>query len=181
MRMAAYPFDWILTTPKIVEHCVKTKFEHFLNKTLYKDFIIPKENSAGHTMYKDDMFCHKDPRKQNDYDYYVRCVNRFNNVLSIPQTKLFIFMVHLDSYNLHEILSLNLTLKNATTNYKLLTIIIEPYYKNTSLGEIVYNQDNAIIVKFPVWKTTGIEFALNEDNIKLVKLFDTLFDFKQNV
>jgi Putative papain-like cysteine peptidase (DUF1796) len=36
MKCESYPFDWLISRLPIIQHCIETNFEHFLNKDNYK-------------------------------------------------------------------------------------------------------------------------------------------------
>lgn len=79
-RSEAYPFDWIFCSAEIIESCIRDGFSIFLDK----QYITPKKNgsAAGHSVYHENMFHHKSPIKtEEDYAYYVRCVERFKRKL----------------------------------------------------------------------------------------------------
>lgn len=80
-KAASYPFDWIFSSAEIAESCLRDSFSTFLNK----QYLLPKKDwcSAGHSLYHANMFHHRSPlQTEDDYDYYARCVNRFNHILS---------------------------------------------------------------------------------------------------
>jgi tetratricopeptide (TPR) repeat protein len=80
-KTASYPFDWIFSSAGIAESCLRNSFSDFLNK----QYLLPKKDwcSAGHSLYHANMFHHRSPlQTEDDYDYYLRCVDRFNNILS---------------------------------------------------------------------------------------------------
>lgn len=76
-RKASYPFDWIVSNLEIVNHCLNDNFQLFLDKNRY---YINKFGQNSHMDYNVDetFFLHKNPLTDDkDYEYYVRCVNRF--------------------------------------------------------------------------------------------------------
>ena len=76
IKKYSYPFDWVFSSPEIVEHCIKDNFKSYLNKELIKP--IDNGMAAGHFFYHNKMFSHRNPlATTNDSDYYVRCVDRF--------------------------------------------------------------------------------------------------------
>ncbi len=79
LKTASYPFDWIFSSAAIAEACLKDRFAVFLDR---KQIIPGKDaNRAGHSVFHSRMFNHRSPlRSDSDYEYYVRCVERFNEL-----------------------------------------------------------------------------------------------------
>ena len=114
-RRYACPFDWIFSSPKMVIHCLQDDFKQFLDRQLlYQngssfDAIGLKPGSAprerrliGHKFYstltsgvgRGTIFNHRDPlHNDEDYDYLVRCVERFRLALASEERKLFCDLV----------------------------------------------------------------------------------------
>jgi hypothetical protein len=73
------------------------------------------------------MFNHKNPLdNENDYNYYIRCVDRFKQLLKYEKLKLFI-MIFVNMDNIQEnaknnVIDFNNTFSKYTKNYKLLVI-----------------------------------------------------------
>jgi hypothetical protein len=178
LRTAAYPFDWIYSTPKIIIDCIRTQFKNFLNKDLYINNSTKPDNSAGHALYGNKMFYHKNPRNQIDYEYYVRCINKFNDILKKTNSKLFIIIQYLKSYNLSEIVKLDNELYGITNNYKLLVINIDTNKKISINEKIVYDRKRIMVINFPAEKSKGSAFENDEDNKKINQLVFSLFEFK---
>lgn len=86
LRKAAFPFDWIFSSPAIVIDCIADGFARFLDKSL----IGPKPDgrSAGHEYYHSNFFSHRNPLGgEEDYSYYQRCCDRFvQNIASQAPT-----------------------------------------------------------------------------------------------
>lgn len=71
---ASYPFDWIFSSPHIIEDCISNNFEIFLDRDRY---IYQDADCAGHSVYHARLFNHRNVIEPKHYDYYVRCVERF--------------------------------------------------------------------------------------------------------
>jgi hypothetical protein len=92
-KTASYPFDWIFSSPSIVEDCIRTKFSTFLDKSQYIDSPSVK-GVCGHKYYHSNMFNHRDPRKsESDYLYYKRSCFRFMELLERDVDVLFVLTV----------------------------------------------------------------------------------------
>jgi hypothetical protein len=100
LKLVSYPFDWIFCYPTDIYDIINTDFEYFLNKDYYvnKDETI-KYNS--HTKYCPNlkMFNHHNPYKDNDNEYFKRCVSRFNDVIKKKENKLFIMFFNENNLN----------------------------------------------------------------------------------
>ena len=70
LRTEAYPFDWIFTTENCFQDALKDNFEKFLNPIYFTN--------------------HKNPRKEIDFNYYKRCINRFLTLLKTNEKIIFI-------------------------------------------------------------------------------------------
>lgn len=141
LKNVSYPFDWIITNYKIIKHCIEDNFHIFLDKSYY--ISIDDGTKCRHTYYEEDIFYHHNPlMNEKHYEYYVRCVNRFQDLLKKSEHKLFIMMVTNienmvetsleDKNNIKDtnklqsmkdnITEFNQTLSKYTTNYTLLVI-----------------------------------------------------------
>jgi len=130
IRKEAMPFDWLFTTPKYTAEVIKDDFKDFLDKSHYVDIALNEpdnERQAGHSLYHENFFNHKDPRLDGDYDYYVRCVDRFRDFMKTDDKKLFLcfFKNEKDMTNemISEVMELNKVLSEKTTNHHLLVHI----------------------------------------------------------
>lgn len=100
LRRYSLPFDWMFTCPPSVEHCLKDEFRIFLDRRHYESITnrLTKEPGAQHKFYLKkynvrDMITHRDPTENDvDYAYLKRTVSRFYNVMSLPDSKLFVML-----------------------------------------------------------------------------------------
>ena len=146
VKNVSYPFDWLFTDEKIIIDVLNNDFNKFMDKSYYSDAAHNfNDNGCGHSEYHEDFFFHKNPRKEEDYLYYQRCITRFKDMLHDNAEKLFIMMYApgltkhpTEVYKLFEqevskedIIAdirlrgqnLNSTLMNFTNNYKLLIVM----------------------------------------------------------
>ena len=90
LKQNSYPFDWIFSSPSITLDAITNKFNDFLNR----EYIVSKGGFAGHSVYHESLFNHRNPlSSQKDYDYYVRCCERFLDILEKNNPILFICTV----------------------------------------------------------------------------------------
>jgi hypothetical protein len=86
LKTESNPFDWIFSSPQIINHCISDEFATFLNK----ENIITYSGKGymGHSAYHSQMFNHKN--LMDDYSYYQRCTARFMSLLSSSENNLFV-------------------------------------------------------------------------------------------
>ena len=186
-RDRALPFDWLFTTPKATTEILKNDFQNFLDPKYYVDIhdVAPAHGGRqeGHSLYHKNFFNHKNPREKVDYDYYVRCVDRFREFIKIEDKKLFICSYKnlenkMDDSLMSDIFELNKVLSEITQNYHLLCHINYPNNKDlkheiTEMGNVTFfelytKQDNH-----------GLGYGNDEDNEIFFKIFNELFKLKQ--
>ena len=117
------------------------------------------------------MYRHHNPqRNKEDYNYYVRCVNRFRDLLRNDGHKLFIMMfVNQNSISdtiKNNILDFNSKFGKYTQNYTLLVII---HYPNKQQHQHIftYNDNIHFLELYTLSVSNGVEFINNGDNIYL--------------
>lgn len=71
------PFDWLASSESVMIQLLESNFSEFLNHTKLCDHASNDVSRAGHTDYGSQLFYHFNPRNEKEYDYYVRCVDRF--------------------------------------------------------------------------------------------------------
>lgn len=181
LKLCSYPFDWIFTSCDNIIHCIEDKFNIFLDKSYYTD-IQKKWNDkqCGHKYYNLNMFNHHDPRNETDYNYYVRCVNRFNALLQKPEHKLFtmifINVAKIESDIINKVVDFNNQFSKYTNNYTLLVIFNIPN-KDKNYHNFTYN-DNIHFLELHTLSTSGgVEFHNNDDNIYLDNVLKSAYNF----
>jgi hypothetical protein len=185
LKKASYPFDWIMSNISVVKNCIEDDFKVFLDRNNYLD--LGREDRCGHSIYCDNTFVHHNPLyKQEDYDYFVRCVNRFRELLNTNRHKLFIISIINGEHNVGDKLSekitndfieLNNVLRSKTTNYKLLLIV---NYPNKQLNNhIITEIDELTILEiYTLSENNGTNFCYKEDDIFLFELIKKKYKFK---
>jgi hypothetical protein len=191
IKKESYPFDWIKSNLDIIIHCLKDKFKIFLDKSYYK-FI--SHNKCLHSYYNKDkkdnndnndndneniMFFHYNPIIQKDYEYYKRCVERFNEFLKNKDKKLFVSIVInqtelIDDLN-NSIIELDNCLKSHTNNYHILYIYhIVQGIQNHKIIEIKNNIK--LLILYTISESKGTKFVVDSDNIYLDKIL--IYNYK---
>lgn len=181
LKVCSYPFDWIYSQPDMIIHCIEDEFKMFLDKSYYID-VTPK--SAGHSYYNKYLFAHRNPlNNQDDYDYYIRCVNRFKNLIKSKESKLFIMMFpnmtaeKIINENVRtNIINFNTKLSKYTTNYKLLIIL---HLKNQKKNDYNFSyQDNIHFLEvYTLSESNGVTFNNANDNEYLSNVIKNTYNF----
>lgn len=184
LKVCSYPFDWIYSSPSIIKDCLENNFKIFLNKSNIIN-IKGEKNKCGHKLYDKKMFQHHNlVTSKDDYRYFERCINRFNNVLLSDEQKLFfMFYKNFNLYNVNsvknEILSFNKKLNKCTSNYKLCIFLqvinskkkhsYEKYFEHKKIVIYIVYTEN----KYLAWGK-----PLNENDKHYVNsVFNSLFTF----
>lgn len=107
LKMFSGPFDWIFSNLGMVTHCLTDDFFMFLDRSQYEPVPISQRPSpefyrCHHKFYRDHfgvsfVFNHNDAAEEPDYQYYIRCVTRFRQVLrqAAPEARVLLF--HFDA------------------------------------------------------------------------------------
>lgn len=179
LRSGAFPFDWVFSNPSIIRSCLKDDFTTFLDKTHYIDIQDKwNNNQCGHYIYGPNFFNHKDPRHDIDYNYYVRCVERFRNILKAEESKLFM-IIYNNLHNLtqdmkNDILELNDHLSKKTTNYKILVININ--HASNQMYNFTSESNVDFLEVYLFSHTNGVYFENVIDNIFIRKVIKEKYD-----
>ena len=182
IKKESYPFDWIFSNLKNVEHAIKDDFKIFLDKQYYTN-ENPETKTQSHSYYFENgisMFNHHNPLNKIHYDYFVRCVNRFNTLITEKENKLFI-MTYI---NLEIKLFTNIQKKiqefkkffdSYVINYRFLVIL--HFISNKQWHEFnIYDNIDFLILSTKS-KSNGLKFIDFEDNIYLDKVILSKYTF----
>lgn len=149
-KFETYPFDWVVSKLDVLVHCIETDFEEYLRRDNYLDkqsetfnlcdgvkTHVCNENIVYNKYYEDEYIpdklenkigtygmklalTHHDIRKENDYQYFQRCIQRFKNILSLPQQKFYLYVhpiMGMDDYQENMMYGGLLTYFNAFSDY----------------------------------------------------------------
>jgi len=184
IRKTPMPFDWVFTTPKTTAAIIEDDFQKFLDKKYYVD-IAKKEKEekkqAGHSLYHENFFNHKDPRQAEDYDYYLMCVDNFQNFLNFKNTKLFFcsyknLLQKMDRFLVSDIFKLNNILSKKTSNYYLLCHINYPFNKKINYN--IFNLNNIVFFEFySLQYNDGLGYPNEKDEEAFYYVFNNLFNY----
>ena len=117
LKTESYPFDWIVSKLDVIQNCIETNFVHFLNVNNYvatntetynmidnTKYHICYENIQVNEFYETDntnnnistynyklALTHHNLNNVDDYEYYQRCIDRFNNLFEMDIRKYYIY------------------------------------------------------------------------------------------
>lgn len=187
VKKVSYPFDWIFTDENIVIDMLEDNFNKLMDKSYYQDAVHKfSERMCGHSYYHEDLFFHKNPRNDDDYQYYQRCIGRFKDMLKDGGQKLFIIMyspqstkhpsdvskMFEDNMNKEDIIinlkergvKLNNVLMKHTNNFKLLVVMNFGNNLNQSFNMEVQHKIHFLTLN-TLSDSTGVTFKNNSDNL----------------
>ena len=182
LKKESYPFDWIFSNLKNVEHAIKDDFKIFLDEKFYTNPDVLSKTQR-HSYYFENgasMFNHHNPLNKEHYDYFVRCVNRFNTLIFEKEYKLFIFTyINLEIPVFSSIQKKIQEFKNffdsIVSNYKILVIL---HFVSDSQGHKFNIIDNIdFLLLSTKSKSNGCEFIDFSDNIYLDQVILSNYTF----
>jgi hypothetical protein len=182
LKKESYPFDWIFSNLKNVEHAIKDDFKIFLDEKYYTNPDVLSKTKR-HSYYFENgasMFNHHNPLNKEHYDYFVRCVNRFNTLIFEKEYKLFIFTyINLEIPVFSSIQKKIQEFKNffdsIVSNYKILVIL---HFVSDSQGHKFNIIDNIdFLLLSTKSKSNGCEFIDFSDNIYLDQVILSNYTF----
>lgn len=177
LKKCSYPFDWIFSNPDMIIDCIEDDFLKYLDKQYY----IHYDNACvnGHSIYNSRMFKHHNPLTNEDhYNYFIRCVNRFRQLIKNKELKLFctIFLsANLNEYTKNNIISFNNKLLKYVENYRLLVIFQNISYEQKYNLSTHENIDFLELYTLSI--SNGVQFLNNEDNIFLNNILKHTYRF----
>ena len=174
IKKESYPFDWIVSDLLVKIEIINNKFADFLNisnyeyvengevyniinKTkkkvavenyLYNKLYGNNENGLYHTKIG---LNHYDLNNKDNYDYFIRCVDRFNNLLENPDKKIFLYLNPIISSDeisntINNINIFSNYFKTITNNFCIIYYILVYTENNNSSFDIYDNSENKLIV-----------------------------------
>ena len=178
LKLCSYPFDWIFSHCDIITDCLEDDFNIFLDKSYY---INISNSQCGHSKYNNGLFNHHNPLTNIDhYNYYVRCVDRFKNLLQKQEHKLFIMifvnMNNVDENIKNKVIDFNNKFSNYTSNYTLLVIFHIPN-KEQNYHIFTYKDNIHFLELHTLSSSDGVGFINKNDNIYLDNIINSKYNF----
>jgi len=177
-KLCSYPFDWIFSNCNNIIHCIEDNFNIFLDKSYY---ITVSQSKCGHSKYHNCMFNHHNPLINIDhYNYYIRCVDRFKNLLQKKEHKLFIMIltnkIEIVKNDFDYIIDFNNKFSKYTSNYTLL-VIFHIAKKNKNNHIFTYNNNIHFLELHTLSLSNGNNFFDENDNIYLDNIIKSKYNF----
>ena len=148
IKKESYPFDWMFSNIVIIKDCIEDNFNKLLEKKYYIDFSNKSyNNNCGHSIYKTNLFPHRDMRLNHNYDYLTRCVDRFRYLCKSDKEKVFLITIihtNLITKILDNLKNLRHMLNKKTNNFKIVCLVFL-YNKNYNDHYIEINDNIHII------------------------------------
>jgi len=127
------------------------------------------------------MWWHHNPLiNKDDYNYYVRCIDRFKKLLQCEEPKLFT-LVFMNKDNIEEdlknkVIDFNTKFSKYTKNYKLLVIF---HIKSKQSNHHIFtHNDNIDFLELHTLSTSdGVNFTNNTDNDYLNTIINETYTF----
>jgi Putative papain-like cysteine peptidase (DUF1796) len=188
MRTCSYPFDWIISSPRMVIECIRDDFKTFMNPVHH----VPLQAgiSSNHLIYGNMSwgnnflgkppigltFNHRDITLPENYAYYERCIQRFRTLLASPESKLFILITQDVEYDPNEIHELRDLLREKTTNFKILCITLQ---NDNNMHSHIDSVDEIIYLKlFSYGRSGGWGLAHEEEDKFLNYIINCYYSFE---
>lgn len=186
LKVASYPFDWIMGGLNVVKKCLQDDFQTYLDKDSYIEG--KHRNSCGHKTFKYNMFAHHNPLHNNaDYEYFSRCVERFRYLLASDNNKLFLISIingehgvgdKISETLIGEFIELNNMLNNITKNSYLLVVVNYPNKKENKKNIKIIN-DNLYVMEIDTLSSNnGVCYTNSLDNKFLIDSINEIFRFE---
>jgi hypothetical protein len=177
-KVCSYPFDWIFSSGDVIIDCIEDDFKTFLDKQYY---INISQSQCGHSKYGNSMFNHHNPLINIDhYNYYVRCVDRFKNLLQKKEHKLFIMIltnkIEIVKNDINYIIDFNNKFSKYTSNYTLL-VIFHITKKEKNYHIFTYNNNIHFLELHTLSVSNGNNFVDDNDNIYLDNIIKSKYNF----
>ena len=159
-KKESYPFDWILSNLEIINYSILNNFSEFLDKNNYYKSNNKVSLIEKNIKYLEPMFAHRDPvDNDSDFQYIVRCVNRFNNLDNDNRFKLFFHSIYNNYYNINELLECDNILNQKFKKYKL---IVLNYINSDEIKNYNINYDKVIIINIYIKYNPSIDYDMDK-------------------
>ena len=183
------PFDWTAGSYRTMMSCIYTKFKEFLDRSKYIDHVdeintcneinkTKEKYKCGHEFYGNNYFHHYNPRVPEQYEYYKRCVNRFNNIPKLKGRTLFIYFSNNESIGYTEIETIRNELQYyLNKTFELCVVRLKHYSdsKNPIVKKTIH--DDITIIDIDGIESTGVRFKNKKDDIMFDKLLHSIYNF----
>ncbi len=186
LKKHSYPFDWIFSDIRMVNHCIQDGFSTFLDRSEHikiadSEKLSPDANFCDHRYYKEHFgilfaFNHYDISVNNVYKYYQRCVDRFVNLLRSDREVIFICISQRICENDFHELSKTLSLYK---NKYLLALNFIQREDHLYTCNITSKTENALLYSISRKESIdGTDFQTAQDLISFITVFSSFISTK---
>ncbi len=181
LKDASMPFDWIFSSPEMISHAIRDDFKEFLARENIVMVEVgrrpdPALYRADHVFYRDRygvnfVFNHHDPSEnEDDYRYFVRCVDRFRDTLK-GERVLFLLCRHLHKEADSRPVSTYRDLASLLNPHDLLCVEISTQIGSSPSYDVVESDGNLEVGKFRTSAAlNGVSFGCREDHEMIAAL-----------
>lgn len=215
IKKESYPFDWIVSDLLVKIEIINNNFLHFLNVDNYEYVengevyniinknkkIVAVENYLYNKLYGNNDnglyhtkigLNHYNLNNKENYDYFIRCINRFNNLLQTSDKKIFLYVNPIISNDEISNIINNINIftnyfKTITTNFCIIYYILV-YTENDNSSYYIYdNSENKLIIiincnkKFIDYNSFSIHFNSNEESDIICNIINDIINNNINL
>lgn len=162
----------------MVIDCINTDFSTFLDQNEYGHYLDDCKSATHETYGK--IFLHHDPRQQDDYNYFTRCVQRFRKVCNSKTLNILFLLVfynkngvEVDNIILHAKKLLPILTTHVKSKFTLLIIIHTTdemkekcYADEHFMCKVIYIGETLRDLKFVQAKSNKVFLDYLRDNFK---------------
>lgn len=181
-RVCAYPFDWVFSNLEIISHCIETDFSLLLDKSQYVDIQVKwNSDQCGHKTYEPNMFNHRDMRKEENYAYLMRSVDRIRYMFKSKEPKLFVLHFKNNETSMSDsfhtqLLKFESLIKKYTDAFNIV-VIWNISKAQDRHHEVVKNGSINIITLWSKSEDDGMHFLDDQDNQYIDQIIKSLYRF----
>lgn len=130
IKRYSLPFDWLFSSPGMVSDCLRDDFSVFLDRQHYREVNDGQWPKADHVFYSGryhlpPVFAHRNPVADQDYNYFVRCVERLRKILQNNDPKLFVLAGRREHHILDGVDLVLESLQKVTSCFQLICVEID--------------------------------------------------------
>lgn len=154
IKIESHPFDWMVSCIENINHILEDNFKEFTNKENLEQIDSKTKNKFyfdnTNKLFQDLIVDHQHHNllNENDYEYILRCVERFKTLETRYKKINFIMFLPLfinnSKLNLEEVYKLDSNLKKYFNNFNLLIFPLENYVINEE-NTLKLNENTYII------------------------------------
>lgn len=168
------PFDWLSTTVPMVQHCIEDDFAHLLDRQYYKRTEYNGQTQIKHAFYPSHWtanFTHSDPTDGMGRVYLERCIDRWRDMMALPEPKMLMFMNQIFAHErdryVGEFEALTAAITRLTAGATVVGVTIAATGEAPGFAEARRIGDNRLFHYTASGPMKGIEFENPEDDARI--------------